>query len=149
MRIYSLRQCGGVKLVPSNCGWGQAPLLPNTNLPNFGLAMLLPLLMSTISINGCSWILVSFQLRSESLTSSPLWFLASQCSVPLLLTSERRLWLMEEKAQRGRVLCPYHIDSRLCIWLSIWGYGIGSDSENAKVNFNIFSMLMVNQDNLV
>lgn len=144
MRIYSLRQCGGVKLVPSNCGWGQAPLLPNTNLPNFGLAMLLPLLMSTISINGCSWI-----LRSESLTSSPLWFLASQCSVPLLLTNERRLWLMEEKAQRGRVLCPYHIDSRLCIWLSIWGYGIGSDSENAKVNFNIFSMLMVNQDNLV
>ena len=144
MRIYSLRQCGGVKLVPSNCGWGQAPLLPNTNLPNFGLAMLLPLLMSTISINGCSWI-----LRSESLTSSPLWFLASQCSVPLLLTNERRLWLMEEKAQRGRVLCPYHIDSRLCIWLSIWGYGIGSDSENAKLNFNIFSMLMVNQDNLV
>ena len=111
-------QCSGVKLVPSNCGWGQAPLLPNTNLPNFGLTMPLPLptISITVLTSPCiclprkpwqglampasaknlssnlwlqlttkldvaklrlvillsSKILVSFQLRLETLSSSPL-----------------------------------------------------------------------------
>ena len=37
--LHENPQLEAVKLVPSNCGWGQAPLLPNTNLPNFGPAM--------------------------------------------------------------------------------------------------------------